>query len=57
MLLAMKDCVQNLSGSDLDILEGKLKVSLPVEFRVFLLKYNGGEPERVEKQKGQTVAY
>lgn len=46
MDLVMEDTKQPVTDSQLDSLEGRLKVVLPKEYRSWLLKYNGGHPLR-----------
>ena len=40
----IKDPEQPLTASDLDGLESRLKITLPSDYRAFLLKHNGGHP-------------
>lgn len=39
------DCDPQLTEADLDMIAQRLGVALPLEFRAFLLNYNGGQPE------------
>ena len=40
----MYDTEAPISDADLDALEERLRITLPAEYRAWLLKYNGGRP-------------
>lgn len=45
MLLSMSAMAHQLTEQDLDRTERRIRKSIPVEYRTFLLKYNGGHPD------------